>query len=235
MMRYFLILFFFFFYIDSSAAEWKSIKQYQKITGRNTLLPKDWLKKDRLKNTITWQQANSFNLKNNLFLEYQTIKQRRDFYKWYAISVEEKGHKVVWPRMAHFISTKLNLATSFPYKLFLKKEVLVSSKKGSEKVFNSAFKSMYNLYVMPTALSVVESLVWDKTILYNEQYLWIESIYTEMSTKTFKRIERIAKGKSFFALVVPKKIRFKGDLLKPIDRYTYAMQTLRKHCENSYW
>lgn len=234
-MRYFLILFFFFFYVDSSAAEWKSLKQYQKITGRSTLLHKDWLKKDRLKNTTTWKQANSFNLKHNLFLEYQTIKQRRDFYKWYALSVEQKGHKVVWPRMAHFISSKLNLATSFPYKLVLKKDVLVSSEEGSRKVFNSAFKNMYNLSTIPNALSTAESLVWDKAILHKEQYQWIKPIYVKMSSKTLKRLERIAKGKSVYALVVPKRIRFKGSLLKPIDRYTYAMQTLRKHCKNSYW
>ncbi|MDO6854362.1 Insecticidal toxin complex protein [Cellulophaga lytica] len=234
-MRYLVTLILFFFCVDSSAAEWKNFKAYQQKTGRNTLLPKDWLKKDRLKNTVTWQQANSFNLKNNSFLEYQTIKQRRDFYKWYALSIEKKGHKVVWPRMAHFISAKLNLATHYPYKMFLKNDVIDAAKIGSEKVFNSAFLSMYNLYSNTTVLNEKESLAWDKAILYKEQHIWVKEVYDTLNEKTLKRLAHIAKGKFVYAVVVPKKLRFKGCLASAQERYTYAMQTLRKHCENSYW
>lgn len=234
-MRYLVTLILFFFCVDSSAAEWKNFKAYQQKNGRNTLLPKDWLKKDRLKNTVTWQQANSFNLKNNSFLEYQTIKQRRDFYKWYALYIEKKGHKVVWPRMAHFISAKLNLATHYPYKMFLKNDVIDAAKIGSEKVFNSAFLSMYNLYSNTTVLNEKESLAWDEAILYKEQHIWVKEVYDTLNEKTLKRLAHIAKGKFVYAVVVPKKLRFKGCLASAQERYTYAMQTLRKHCENSYW
>ncbi|SFW29158.1 Insecticidal toxin complex protein [Cellulophaga fucicola] len=234
-MRYFLNLILFLIFIDGSAAEWKNLKEYRQETGDTILTSQDWLTKDRLRNTIVWQQANSFNLTNNLFLEYQTIAERRDFYKWFALSIEEKGHKVVWPRMAHFISSKLSLTSRFPYNIVVKKDVVLSSKNGSEKVFNSAFKSLKKLYLQDKILSKEESKIWDNNLLYKEQYVWIVAIYKEMDAKTLKRLERIAKGKFFYGLVVPKKIRFKGDLTSPKDRYTYATETLRKHCENSYW
>ena len=234
-MRYFFNLILFLIFIDGSAAEWKSLKEYKQETGDTILTSQDWLTKDRLRNTNVWQQANSFNLTNNLFLEYQTIAERRDFYKWFALSIEEKGHKVVWPRMAHFISSKLSLTSRFPYNIVVKKNVVLSSKNGSEKVFNSAFKSLKKLYLQDKILSKEESKIWDNNLLYKEQYVWIVAIYKEMDAKTLKRLERIAKGNFFYGLVVPKKIRFKGDLTSPKDRYTYATETLRKHCENSYW
>ncbi|MCL5246027.1 Insecticidal toxin complex protein [Cellulophaga sp. 20_2_10] len=234
-MRYFFTLTLFLFFFEGSAAEWKNLKEYEQQTGKTTFAPQDWLTQDRLKNTSVWQEANSFNLENNLFLEYQTIVERRDFYKWYALSVEEKGHKVVWPRMAHFISSKLSLTTRFPYNIVARKDVVLLSKKGSKKVFNSAFPSMLKLYTRSKTLTKAESLAWDKDILYKEQYLWIENIYAEMNIKTLKRLERIAKGKFLYGLVVPNTIRFKGDLTNPKDRYAYATETLRKHCKNSYW
>lgn len=196
-MRYFFNLILFLIFIDGSAAEWKNLKEYKQETGDTILTSQDWLTKDRLRNTNVWQQANSFNLTNNLFLEYQTIAERRDFYKWFALSIEEKGHKVVWPRMAHFISSKLSLTSRFPYNIVVKKDVVLSSKNGSEKVFNSAFKSLKKLYLQDKILSKEESEIWDNNLLYKEQYVWIVTIYKEMDAKTLKRLERIAKGNFF--------------------------------------
>ena len=107
------MLFFFLVFILStsiSAREWKCLKEYKKVTKNKTLLASDWLKQDRKKNTKIWQNANSYNLNNNLPKEYETIEQRKAFYAWYSLEIQKKGHQVIWPKMAFFISKKMNLS-----------------------------------------------------------------------------------------------------------------------------
>tara|TARA_R110002049_G_scaffold283548_1_gene463612 strand:- start:122 stop:826 length:705 start_codon:yes stop_codon:yes gene_type:complete len=234
-MRQILTVFIFLFWFHGFANEWKNLKQFQRETGKNVLSSSDWLTVDRLKNSAVWHSANVFNLKNNLYLEYQTIKERTSFYKWFAVEIEKKGHQVVWPKMAYFISSKLNLTNSFPYNLLLKKEVKLYSYKGSESAFNGAFKSLQDLFFSSVILRGAAALQWDTDTLYKEQYVWLVELYLEMDKKTIKRLEYIAKGKFLYGLVVPKSIRFKGDLSTSKDRYIYAIGTLRKYCKNTYW
>ena len=56
------ILYFLIVSLSSSlhAKEWKNIKEYQKDTQQEKLSPSDWLKSDRIRNTMIWQQANIF-------------------------------------------------------------------------------------------------------------------------------------------------------------------------------
>ena len=106
-----LIIIFFAITLTSSvfAKEYKSYKQFQKETKKEKLSSSDWLKRDRLSNTITWQNANHFNLINKFSSEYINIVQRRDFYSWLNIELTKKGHEIVWVKMAHFISKKNTL------------------------------------------------------------------------------------------------------------------------------
>ena len=55
-----------------------------------------------------------------------------------------------------------------------------------------------------------------------------------MDEKSLKKIKRIAKGAFLYALVVPKAIRFKGNLSKAEARYNYAFNRLRVYCKNRY-
>lgn len=227
------LIFILIFTISFSAfsKEWRNLKQFQKETKLEKLSAKDWLCSDRKKNTLVWQEANQYNLQNNYPEEYQTIKQRRDFYEWYYTAIQKKGHEVVWPKMAHFISNKLRLIKAFPYNIFTKRNIKTYAYQGSETVFNSAFLDMKTLYASKDILKGEEALHWDESILYKEQHEWIESIYQSIDTKSLITIERMAKGKGFYSLMVVKEIRLEGDISKPTDRYNYALNSLRDYCE----
>ena len=221
----------FFFSIAVHASEWKSIHDYQKATQSKVLTPSDWLASDRRQNSMVWQNANKFNLINNLPNEYANIKQRRDFYKWYDIQIKSKGHEVVWPSMAYFISRKLRLVKAFPLSLLIRKQVKHYSKLGGETVFNNAFGMLKELFLSKPILKANEALKWDEFIIYEEQYNWIESIYLTMDERSVNQISRMAKGKFLYGLAIPKTIRFEGDIAKAEDRYAYAFEVLRNYCK----
>ncbi len=216
------------------AKEWKNLRVYQKETGQTSLPLSDWLKRDRRKHTIVWQNANAYNLKHNLPEAYQSIAQRRDFYKWFFKDLEAKGHEVVWVKMAHFISKKMNLMEVFPYCIFSRKPVKVYAREGSVTVFNNAFIELQKLYESSVLLKGEDALEWDKEILKKEQHNWIDSIYKTMNTKSLKTLKRIAGGTFLYGLLVPKGIRFKDDLSDARTRYIYAIEVLKPYCENRY-
>ncbi|PNQ72262.1 Insecticidal toxin complex protein [Hanstruepera neustonica] len=221
-------------FFQVSASEWQSLKEYQRQTGRLELTHSDWLKSDRKKNSQVWQHANNFNLENQLPQEYQTIMQRRDFYEWYYKSMEAKGHEVIWPKMAHYISKKLRLTKAFPFSLFTKKSVKEYAYQGSEKVFNSAFLKLKAIYNSSPVLNDIAATEWDKEILYLEQYHWLQEIYADIDAETLKTIKRMSQGKGFYALLVPSEIRFKGNITDAKTRYEYALGTLRDYCKAHY-
>ncbi|GAA3622000.1 Insecticidal toxin complex protein [Flavivirga jejuensis] len=217
-----------------SAKEWKNLRVYQKETQKQSLEPSDWLKCDRSKNTLVWQEANTFNLKNNLSQEYKTISQRRDFYKWLFNELKRKEHEVIWVKMAYFISKKMHLIDVFPYSIFSKKDIKAYAKQGSEVVFNNVFTELQSLYNSQSILKTVQALKWDKTILRKEQYKWIDTIYKTMDVNNLKTLDRIARGRFLYSIFMPKSIRFKGDLSKAEERYNYAIEVLKPYCENRY-
>jgi len=213
--------------------EWKSLKSFQKATNLERLTNTDWLKSDRKRNTITWKNANAHNLKHNLSKEYMSMAQRRDFYNWIHSELENRGHEVLWPRMAHLISAKLHMVDVFPYNIFIKKKIKVYSRQGSEVVFDNAFPMLSEMMGSDVVLKGEEALKWDQDILYKEQYIWLEEIYASVDAKTLKTIDRIAKGRFLYGLVVPKAIRFEGDIAVAKMRYNYAVHTLREYCKQN--
>ncbi|MEZ4792495.1 MAG: Insecticidal toxin complex protein [Gelidibacter sp.] len=215
---------------NGMAKEWNCLKAYQKETNRTTLRPQDWLKRDRLRNTLTWQNANAYNLTNNKPGEYQTIKQRKDFFEWLDSELKAKGHEVVWPSMASFISNKLRLLECFPYRMLTNRKMKEYAKAGSDAVFINSFGALNNLYQSEPILKGENAVQWDKDILHEEQYEWVEEVYQTMDARSIEHIERIAKGKSFYSMFVPKEIRFEGDISKAEDRYDYALHKLREYC-----
>ncbi|TGV04555.1 Insecticidal toxin complex protein [Flavivirga rizhaonensis] len=228
---------FFFILISNNvlfAKEWKSLKVYQRETQQKFLSPSDWLKCDRTKNTLVWQRANIYNLSHNLPEEYVNIKQRRDFYKWLFNELNKKEHEVIWVKMAYFISKKMHLVEVFPYSIFSKRTIKVYAKQGSKTVFNNVFIELQKLYNSQVILKTGKAIGWDKTILKKEQYEWIDGIYKTMDAKNLKTLERIAKGKFLYGLLVPKIIRFKGNLSEAEIRYNYAIEVLKPYCENRY-
>ena len=68
------------FFNLSTAKEYKNLKAYEKLTDKLQLESSDWFYSDRKNNTAVWQQANLYYLQNNLPIEYQSLKERTDFY-----------------------------------------------------------------------------------------------------------------------------------------------------------
>ncbi len=234
-MRWILTLLILFIFNNSvSAKEWRSLNTYQKITQKQNLSPSDWLKSDRIKNTLIWQNANKYNLINNLPQEYTKIKERRDFYKWMYNVLSKKGHEMVWIKMAHYISIKLRKMESLPFSIFSSKKILEHANTGSEIVFNNAFLELSVVYKSDKIYKGGRAEKWDKDILYKEQYKWIDDIYKKMDERSLKKLHRIAKGRFLYGLVVPRAIRFKGNLSNAETRYNYAFNTLREYCLNRY-
>lgn len=183
---------------------------------------------------MVWQNANRYNLENNLPQEYTTIKQRRDFYAWYSSETSKKGHHVLWPVMAHFINKKLRLIKAFPFSIVISKDIKQYATNGSEDVFNECFIKLNTLLKTNRPLTTIEAQNWDENILHIEQFQWIEAIYKTMPEKSLKTIERMAKRKFLYALVVPKAIKFKGDITSAEVRYKYALNTLKPYCKAEY-
>ncbi|MBU2952087.1 Insecticidal toxin complex protein [Tamlana agarivorans] len=214
------------------AKEWKSLNAFEKVNGKRELRATDWLKSDRRRNTQVWQNANIYNLQHNYFLEYETIKERRDFYKWFFSKMEARHCEVVWPKMAYYISNKLRLVNAFPFSVFTTKSVKSYAYQGSETVFNHAFKTLKALYLSEDVLKSNAAMQWDESIIHKEQYIWLKGIYEGIDDKGLRTIERMAKGKGFYCVLVPKKIRFKSDISVTKNRYDYALHVLRDFCEN---
>lgn len=210
------------------------MKSFTAETNKEVLTQSDWLTSDRKNNTETWQNANLYNLNENLPHEYEAIIQRRDFYFWYYQEVEKKGHQIIWPKMAHYISNKLKLIKTFPFNIFMNKSMKTYSIKGSETVFNAAFVELKKLFFADQIVIDEDALMWDEDMLYTEQHDWLAPIYNTMNTKDLKRIERIAKGKFLYKFLVNKKVKFKGDIANANERYNYAILTLRPYCIEIY-
>jgi hypothetical protein len=213
------------------AKEWKSLKHYQKSTHQLHLSPLDWLESDRKHYTLTWQNANLYNLSHNNPEEYTSIKQRRDFYEWIDIEFTKKGHEVVWQDMAYFISLKLRLIEVFPFNIFTSKALKKYVKMGSKVVFDNAFVDLKIMYFSDDILKSEEALQWDTAMLYEEQYHWLESVYKVMDPKRIEQVQFVASGKFIYGLVIPREIRFKGAISNPEDRFNYAMTVLRPYCK----
>lgn len=136
--------------------------------------------------------------------------------------------------MAHFISKKIHLIEAFPYSIFTKKSIKIYANQGSETVFENAFNELQKLLDSQFILKEKSAIKWDKNILYKEQYQWIEGVYKTMDSNSLKTLERIAKRKYLYAIVVSKAIEFKGNLSIPEVRYIYALEILRPYCKNAY-
>ncbi|WP_298236936.1 Insecticidal toxin complex protein [uncultured Algibacter sp.] len=216
------------------AKEWRSLRIYQKTTQKESLSASDWLKSDRINNTIIWHRANVYNLENNLPQEYSKIVQRRDFYEWLYKALDDKKHEILWVKMAHFISKKMHLLEVFPYSLFSKKRIKQYAFNGSETVFKNAFQELKELYHLKSILKGEEANNWDNNILKQEQYIWLDSIYKNIKEKDLKTLHRIAKGTFLYSLVVPKPIRFHDNLSNAKHRLDYAISQLKPYCKEAY-
>ncbi|REE79885.1 hypothetical protein BX611_2784 [Lutibacter oceani] len=215
--------------------EWKNLKIYKKETGNLILKEGCWLKKDRTKNTTTWESANKFNLKNNAFSKYKTIHQIRDFYHFMQIELDKKGHEIKWTHAAFLVANQLSkLEIDFIRLVIVRnKEVVQFAHEGSKKVFEYSFPKLKELYFSKELLKESEAENWDKNQTVIEQCEILDPLYNNLSKKALKKLNRMAKGKGIYSLGVVKGIRYEGEIINCNTRYYYSINKLIPYCNST--
>ncbi|MDP2068226.1 MAG: hypothetical protein Q8K04_04605 [Lutibacter sp.] len=209
--------------------EWKNLKTYQKETKNIILENGCWLKNDRIKQTFTWSQANSYNLNSeNGNKKYKTISQIRDFYLWFDRVRIQRGHEIKWIGFAAIAATELAKLDNSFIRIFIvrNKDIVKFGREGSIKVFDFTFPKLKKLYFSDKLITGKDAENWDKEHGMKEQCKILDSLYKNLSEKDFHKLERMAKGKGIFSLGVPKKLRFEGDLHDCKARIDYGISKI---------
>jgi len=211
------------------AQEWRNLKSYQKETNYNSLQEGCWLKKDRKINSKIWKQANTYNISlTHGFEKYKTIKEIRDFYKWFDTERIQQGHEIQWIGIAAIATNQLaKLEMSF-YRIFIvrNKEVVQFANEGSKKVFSDAFPKLKEIYFSNELLVGEKAKEWDKNHGVNEQCKLLQPLYDNLTKKAFKKLERMAKAKGIFCFAIPKKLKFEGNIKNCEARVAYGIEKL---------
>ena len=228
MKRIILILLIIIKVVNLSAQEWKNLRSYQNATGNEVLISGNWLKKDRKRNTEIWKKANQYNLSNGNTAAYTTIKQRRDFYKWFDEWRLEKGHEIEWVGVAAIVAGQFaNTENWFVQKIIIRNQDIIDfAANGNQTILNDATSFISKVYFSDTLLINEVAEVWDSTYGYREQCLIIQPFYEKQDTKAVSKLRKMAKGKGIFLFVVPKSIRFKGDIESCEDRFKHGKNIL---------
>lgn len=216
--------------------EWKNIRTYKKTTGIDTLQKGAWLKKDRRKNTDTWQHANAYNLSiENGNLNYKTIRQIRDFYLWFDAERKKQGHDIHTVGVVAIVAKQLSNFDSCFIRTFIvrNKEVVWFGNEGSKKVLAYAFPLLKKVYFSKDLIKGEDAKDWDLKYIKIEQCDIIEPIYKQLSAKAIKKLERIAKGKGIYTFGVKNQLKFKGDISNCKSRYGHALLKLYPYYLNN--
>lgn len=214
------------------ALEWKNIKTYKKETGLEELQNGCWLKKDRIKNTEVWKNANVFNLQDSLgFQKYQSVSKIRDFYIWFDTLRKEKGNEIEWVGYAAIASKQLSKVDSYFVRSWIvrNKEIVEFINSGSHEVFEFAFPLLKSVYKSPKPITEKKALQWDMEYGRVEQYTIIEPLYEKLTPKAMKKLNKMAAGKGIYALGVPKKIRFEGSIASCENRVAHIQVKIKPY------
>lgn len=206
--------------------EWNNLRFYFRETGNETLQNGCWLKKDRKKQTAIWDSANIYNLLlEDGFKKYQSIKQIRDFYRWFDEKRKQQGHDIKAAGVAGVVANQFSKFEIDFIRVFIirNKEIVNFAFTGSELVFEFAFPLMKEIYFSPELITGVNAQNWSLINGKAEQCEILEPLYTEMSPKALNRLEKMAKGKGIFFLGVPKKLRYEGDITDCNQRLNHAI------------
>jgi len=217
------------------AQEWKNLRLYQKETGHSVLQNGCWLKKDRKRRTETWKQANSYNLRvENGNEKYKSIRQIRDFYRYFDKERMEQGHEIKWMGIASVAANQLSKLENGFIRVFIvrNKELVKFAHKGSEKVFAFAFPQLKQIYFSKEAIKGEDANNWDVKYGMIEQCEILAPLYKLLSEKALCKLERMAKGKGIYKLAVPKKLKYLGDIRNCISRYEHGKNKLTPFCED---
>jgi len=211
------------------AQEWRNLNSYQKETNNKSLHAGCWLKKDRKNKSEIWNQANTYNLSLiNGFEKYKTIKEIRDFYKWFDKKRIQQRHEIQWIGIAAIATNQLAKLEMNFYRIFIvrNKEVVQFASEGSKKVFSDAFPKLKKIYFSNEVLVGEKAKEWDKNHGFNEQCKLLQPFYDNLSKKAFNKLKRMAKAKGVFCFAIPKKLKFEGNIKDCEARVAYGIEKL---------
>jgi len=216
----------------AGAKEFSSIAAYLEVFPKNTPNGKDgnWLRSDRLKNTIAWSNANKVNIRlNNGFKEYADIAERSAFYNWFQHQTDSLGFETKWSYAAAITTRKLEKLLTSPAKLtgISNPEICTFVTEGSQVIFDDIWENLKLLYTSkPITGKAAET--WDANLLLKEQKI-IEPYYQKLSTATIRKLEKLLRKENFFSRLTPG-YEFEGQLLNLRDRWYYGMKMM--HYQN---
>lgn len=216
--------------------EWNSLKSYQAETKETVLQQGCWLRKDRTNCTVTWCEANKYNLNaENGSGKYKTICQKRDFYKWFDAERKRKGHEIKWIGYAVIAANQLSMLDNGFICFFLVRdhEVVNFANEGAEKVFTFAFSQLKPIYFSNEIIIGKDAENWDVNYGTTEQCVILEPLYQHLSPKASRKLERMAKGKGIYRLGVPEKIKYEGDIDDCNARFLHGIHKLQTYYDIS--
>lgn len=225
-------------FFSSQAREWKTMKQLQRETGRDSLQQGEWTKRDRKKNTHRWQAANKYNLQQeDGYRQYENFSQKRDFYKWMDDTRFAKGHEVKWAGNAYIITKQLSYLDNWLVRVLVvhNKPFMKFVRSSNEMILKNIYPDMQHVYERKTPLTGVKACEWDSSIIYKEQCIVLDTFYKKQPEHVLRKFNRMAAGKGIYALVLRKELRMKGDIRDCKTRCAYGLHTMGiyyddKHC-----
>lgn len=213
----------------SRAQEYSSMRHYENETEMSELAKGCWLKKDRLKNSDTWKDANRHNLAiENADNKYTTPEQIRDFYVWFDACRIEQGHEIRWIGLASIAAGQLARVENGFLRTFIvrNKEVVNFVREGCREVFAYSFPKMRTVFFSGIPITGSAATAWDEEHGLKEQCEILDDTYTKLSAKALKRLNKMARGKGIFRLGVTKQLRYDGDLLDCQKRFEHGVDKL---------
>lgn len=216
----------------AGAKEFSSIAAYLEVFPQNTPNGNDgnWLKSDRIKNTIAWNTANKVNIRlSNGFKEYADIAERSAFYNWLQHQTDSLGFETKWSYAAAITTRKLEklLTPAAELSGITNPEICTFVTEGSQVIFDDIWKDLRLLYTSkPLKGEAAET--WDANLLLKEQKI-IEPYYQKLSVHSIKKLEKLLRKENFFSRLMPG-YEFEGRLLNLPDRWFYGMKMM--HYQN---
>lgn len=217
---------------NTQAQEWKNIRQFRKRTGKLELDSSAWLKQDRKQNSKTWQLANLYNLKQKSgYTHYKSIRQVRDFYKWFDAERKKIGHETTLAGVAAIVANQLSYFENwFIRKLIVRdKHIINFGEQGSRDVLRFFFPYFQELIIAKKPIRGETAKQWDFEKAKEEQCNIVEKIYLQTPQKSVRKLQRMAKGKGIFRFGVPSCLKYEGEILDCKARYEHAFFKLRTY------
>ncbi|WP_316833136.1 hypothetical protein [Pedobacter aquatilis] len=224
-----LIIFLLILFSGADAKEFARLNDYLLIypQGLHNGSDGNWLKTDREKENEIWNHANKFNLtKQDGYLEYQTIFQRCDFYKWFQQKTDSLGFETRWPEAAKETTSKLKKLLN-PIAIAAgnsNQEIEAFVNTGNGIIFDDIWSDLTMLYKQQP-LKGKAAEVWDGQLLLKEQQL-IDPYYKKLSEASLKKLQKSLRKETALSKLLTG-LEFEGDLLNIQDRWLYGMKMMR--------